>query len=578
MIGVVMLPMSIKRPHIFNLTTSVVALFCSALIAYLYSTSAQATNPTPLPVTVRLITREVSLGKPQPGEVKYSRVISSNEKHIAYTVKTNAGEFVMLDGVAGKTYTSIPRVGLSEAGIKQQIKFSPNGRRVAFVAGRGKKFLVVVDGKEGPEYDRISVGAPRFSPDSRRVSYFAERGEKTYAVVDGIESKPFDYGSSDAPIFSPDSRRVIYMARHGQQTHVVIDGVEIVETEYVGDPRFSKTGKKMTYVLVRNDQWRVVTDGKEGKPYRGIGNNIEFSDDEKHVLYRADTLEGQMIVVDGVETQGRPIIEENSYGFSPDGRHVAYIAWNSRDKQYVVVDNKNGKIYEDVGKPVFSPDSKHVVHAAWRAGKMIVVTDGAESEAFDEVNDYFQFSPDGKRMYYFAKRGNQQFLVVDGVATAYDDISDVKFSPDSKRLFVKARRGNVMLLALEGESPKEYALTPPTQGEGYERYASQMAFSPDSKRTAYVLQRGGKAFVVLDGSEGKPYDEIQDLQFTADGKHLVYAARRGGKLVAVVDGIESKEYGDFVSGASLVMDGAQTVGIMVTRGQEILRVEIEIAE
>jgi Tol biopolymer transport system component len=572
--------MNIKRTHIFKLTTLIIALAFSALIVYpvIYSGFALAAKPGHIPATVRLITREVSLGKLQPGEVEYSRVISSDQKHIAYTVKTNDGEFVMVDGVAGKTYTSIPRVVLTEAGIKQQIEFSPDGRRVAYVAGRGKKFLVVVDGKEGPEYDRIGVGAPSFSPDSRRLAYFAERGGKTFAVVDGIEGKPFDHASSSAPIFSPDSRRVVYMARHGKQTHVVIDGVEVVEPEYAGDPEFSKSGKRMAYVVVRKDQWRVVTDGKEGKPYRGLGNNIEFSDDEKHVLYRADTPEGQMIVVDGVEPQPRPVIEENSYGFSPDGRRVAYIARESRDEQYVVVDNKNGKTYEDVGKPTFSPDSGHVIYEAWRAGKMMVVTDGVEGEAFDEVNDYFRFSPDGKRMVYLAKRGGRQFLVVDGVATAYDEITDFKFSPDSKRLFVKARRGNVMLMTLEGEPPKQYELTPPKQGEAYEGYHFEMTFSPDSKRTAYVLRRGGKDYVILDGSEGKPYDEIEDLQFTADARHLVYAARRDGKLVVVVDGIESKEYDDFVSGASLVLDGARTIGMMVTRDQEILRVEIEIAE
>jgi len=88
-----------------------------------------------------------------------------------------------------------------------------------------------------------------------------------------------------------------------------------------------------------------------GQALSQLGNNIEFSADEKHVLYRADTPGGQLIVVDGVENDPRPVIEENSYGFSPDGRHVAYIAWESRDEQFVVVDNKNGKTYEDVGIP-----------------------------------------------------------------------------------------------------------------------------------------------------------------------------------------------------------------------------------
>jgi hypothetical protein len=135
-----------------------------------------------------------------------------------------------------------------------------------------------------------------------------------------------------------------------------------------------------------------------------------------------------------------------------------------------------------------------------------------------------------------------------------------------------------MLMALEGEAPKEYELVPAKQGEASESYNFQMAFSPDSKRTAYVLRRGGKDFVVLAGSEGRPYDEIEDFQFTADSRHVIYAARRDGKLVVVVDEVESKEYDDFVSGGSLVLDGARAIGMMVTRNQEILRVEIEIAE
>jgi hypothetical protein len=105
-----------------------------------------------------------------------------------------------------------------------------------------------------------------------------------------------------------------------------------------------------------------------------------------------------------------------------------------------------------------------------------------------------------------------------------------------------------------------------------------MAFSPNSKRTAWVAQRGGKSFVVSDGSEGNSYDEIENLQFTPDGQHLVYTAKRDGKLVVVVDGTESKPYDDFVEGASLVMDDARTIRMLVTRGQEILRAELEIAQ
>jgi len=242
------------------------------------------------------------------------------------------------------------------------------------------------------------------------------------------------------------------------------------------------------------------------------------------------------------------------------------------------VDKQRGKTYEGVNKPSFSPDSKHVAHVAWRAGKVFAVTDGVEGEAFDDVNDNFQFSPDGKRMVYLAKRGGQQFLVLDGVATAYDGILGFKFSPDSKRLFVEARRGNTLLMILEGEPPKKYELGPGAQVEPFDDEDAPIAFSPDGKRTAWVSPRNGKSLVVTGEEEGKPYDEIKNLQFTSDGKQVVYAAKRDGKVMAVVDGAESNPYDDFVSGPSLVMDGARTIRMLVTRGQETLRVEIEIAE
>ena len=63
---------------------------------------------------------------------------------------------------------------------------------MAYVAARGGKRLVVVDGVEGKEYDGIGEGTPVFSPDSKRVAYAAARGAKQLVVVDGVEGKEYD--------------------------------------------------------------------------------------------------------------------------------------------------------------------------------------------------------------------------------------------------------------------------------------------------------------------------------------------------------------------------------------------------
>src|SRR5262245_37322627 len=76
-------PMPIK-PRPFKLIVSIAAFSFSALIVC--SGLALTVRSARQPAAVRLITREVSLGNTR-GEVEYSRVISDDQKHIAFTVK-----------------------------------------------------------------------------------------------------------------------------------------------------------------------------------------------------------------------------------------------------------------------------------------------------------------------------------------------------------------------------------------------------------------------------------------------------------------------------------------------------------
>jgi hypothetical protein len=56
--------------------------------------------------------------------------------------------------------------------------------------------LIVVDGKEGRIYDQ--VGAPVFNPNSQRVAYTAQRRGKWVVVVDGHEGPDWPGGGRSA--------------------------------------------------------------------------------------------------------------------------------------------------------------------------------------------------------------------------------------------------------------------------------------------------------------------------------------------------------------------------------------------
>ena len=141
---------------------------------------------------VSLVTREVSLGKIDPGIVVKSFIASPDSKRAAYVAQRGGKLLVVVDGVERKEYDLI---------LAGTLVFSPDSKRVAYGAGRGGRRVVVVDGAEGKEYDGILAGTPVFSPDGKRVAYVAGRGGKQLVVVDGAEGKEYDWG--DASSFQP---------------------------------------------------------------------------------------------------------------------------------------------------------------------------------------------------------------------------------------------------------------------------------------------------------------------------------------------------------------------------------------
>ncbi len=70
------------------------------------------------------------------------------------------------------------------------ILFSPDGKRMAYVARQGKYWNVVVDEQQGMRYDEIR--SLQFSPDSKHCLYTARNGNTWRVVVDEHPHQSFD--------------------------------------------------------------------------------------------------------------------------------------------------------------------------------------------------------------------------------------------------------------------------------------------------------------------------------------------------------------------------------------------------
>jgi len=68
------------------------------------------------------------------------------------------------------------------------------------------------------------------------------------------------------------------------------------------------------------------------------------------------------------------------------------------------------------------------------------------------------------------------------------------------------------------------------------------------------------------------------LTVSPDSRRVAYGTRSGSKQFVVVDGAESQEYDGFLPGSQLMFDTPTSLHALASRGQEIIRIEIDIVE
>jgi roadblock/LC7 domain-containing protein len=138
----------------------------------------------------------------------------------------------------------------------------------------GSKKCVVLDGKRrGPEYDDIAPGGLHYTPDGKRVAYVARKGEDWMMVVDGKEGRAYDHFGP--PTFSPNGRRVAYLAvEYGERPGPGEIDVHEVEDFQQYDWVVSGLEGRLHYgreeLRSPGEYWVVVVDGQEGPRYEHI--------------------------------------------------------------------------------------------------------------------------------------------------------------------------------------------------------------------------------------------------------------------------------------------------------------------
>lgn len=97
--------------------------------------------------------------------------------------------------------------------------YNRDGRFHAYAAQKGQSWFVVVNGKEGPAFDRVV--SPKFSPDDKFLVYRARQSGKRFVVVADITGKTIrkhpEYEQVFDVQFTADGKSVAYGVKDGNQ-------------------------------------------------------------------------------------------------------------------------------------------------------------------------------------------------------------------------------------------------------------------------------------------------------------------------------------------------------------------------
>jgi len=465
--------------------------------------------------------------------------VSPKGLHVAVLAAKGSRFVVLLDGVEGPKiegllpgiYAAPVQLGSSWSGLVP-ILFSSDGSHSAYIGQQGDEYLVVEDGKEvgrGPIVPNgtANITVPlSLSSGGKHLFYMTKDGTGYHVVVDGQAGPPT--GVPTPLVVSPDGAHYAYTGfgnglGNGRSLWAVIDGHQV---RPIGDDlQFTAKNTLVSTVPTADGFTELLFNGSPAAKAYGV-HPLWFSPDgnEFAAVITPRSNAPSMLTVSGKPVPAADGLSVLNVFFSPDGKRYAALGATKTQSMVMVLDGKKGQVYQAIARDSKSGDA----FQRW------MWVNGAQATANDQTSMPVPgFTADSSKFVYVATQGGRQFLVTEedeSNAFASGPTLQPILSPAGNHITVFGTTPDgKQHLVFDGQD-KEYG-TPgsadPTPGRRY-----GLDFSPEGSSYAFVdgprLNSNG---TVLAGRVSGPR-----YIFSPDGKHLAYLGNDGSGTTLFLDG------------------------------------------
>lgn len=412
-----------------------------------------------------------------------------------------------------------------------RVFFSSNGKRYAFMASKRARLLdddplfAFVDGKLYSDYSLENTNTKViFSDDSKHFAYVAGDGvHKNYIVMDGKKVADVWFNT-----------KINFLANNKLLGHSSSDLI-IGKKVYNINKQNLKFSPDKKHVIFKNSKGResfVVVDGKEYGPYQKVGR-LMISQTGKTAFEVLDHNEN-CFVFNG--QKGPPCNSIKQASFSPEGNSFAYIgidSSNSDHQHFLSIDNRRFAIPESLEKEeekiqefLWFPNSDSINYVIMAKGGITRPRSYRDLSAEEKllqtpgILKRLCFSKDGKHSAFIQKveNGGEQ-VVIDGKALdIFDKILFIGFGPTGHFVFIgknELKGKNEVMLSIDGTYFGPY----PTSVDVF--------FSPFGK-IVHKVKDNPKCYV--NGRNIGDVGEFRDILFSRDNKKVLFCSDQGFAL------------------------------------------------